>query len=51
MLSLKQLREIDPSLSHLSDEELIEIRDKLYELGELIWDDWIESKKKEDDFQ
>ena len=40
MLSLNQLRRIDPTLSHLSDEEFSEICNSLYELGQLIFDDW-----------
>lgn len=43
MLSLGQLRKIDPNLAHLSDEEIIEIRDSLYDLGGLVFDDWLEN--------
>ena len=41
MLTLEQCRQIDPELNKISDEELIKIRAALYELGEIIFDDWI----------
>jgi hypothetical protein len=43
MLSIAQLRKIDPALAHLSDEEIEEIRDTFYDLGQLIFDDWLEN--------
>jgi hypothetical protein len=43
MLSVEQLKKIDPRLAHLSDDEIIEIRDTFYDLGQLIFDDWLES--------
>jgi hypothetical protein len=43
MLSLTQLRKIDPALAHLSDDEIIEVRDSLYDLGGLVFDDWLEN--------
>lgn len=44
MLSLEQLRKIEPTLKILSDEEILKLRDKLYVLGQLIFDDWLENK-------
>jgi hypothetical protein len=41
MVSIAQLRKIDPNLAHLSDEEISEIRDELHDLGQLIFDDWL----------
>lgn len=43
MISIQQLRKIDPELDNLSDEEIIQIRDALYELGQLIFEDWKKS--------
>jgi hypothetical protein len=43
MLSIEKLRKIDPALAHLTDDEIIEIRDTLYDLGQLIFDDWLEN--------
>jgi hypothetical protein len=43
MLTIQQLRKIDPGLSNLSDKEIIEIRSSFYELGNLIFDDWLEN--------
>lgn len=44
MLSIEQLRLVDSTLKNLTDEELEEIRKELYDLGQLIWDDWLEEK-------
>lgn len=44
MLSPEKLRIIDPSLKDNSEEEIIKIRDSLYELGHLIFDDWLDKK-------
>ena len=46
MISLEKLREIDPELKNLSDEEIIKIRDKFYELGEFMFDVWLKEKNK-----
>ncbi len=43
MISLEQLKEIDPNLAHLSDDEIIEVRASFYDLGTLIFDDWLEN--------
>lgn len=44
MLSVEQLRKNDPELADLPDEEVIKIRDSFYELGTLIFDDWLENE-------
>jgi len=44
MLTLEQCRQIDPKLNKLSDEELIKVRAALYELGQIIFDDWVTEK-------
>ncbi len=43
MLNIEKLRKIDPELNGISDDEAIKIRDKYYELGRLIFDDWLDS--------
>jgi len=40
MLTLEKIRKIDPSLASLSDAEVLEIRDQLYELGQLAFSIW-----------
>ncbi|MEK7187827.1 MAG: hypothetical protein AAB691_03215 [Patescibacteria group bacterium] len=42
MLSLEQLRKVDPNLSGLTDEEVLEIRDSYYDLGRLMFDVWLD---------
>jgi hypothetical protein len=44
MLSLEELKEIDPDLN-LTDKELEEIREKLYELGQLAFEVWLEERQ------
>jgi hypothetical protein len=44
MLSLEQIRKIDSNFSNVTDAELIKVRDSLYELGQLIFDDWTINK-------
>lgn len=44
MISLTDLRKIDPRLIEVSDEELIKIRHSLYSLGQLALEDFIEEK-------
>lgn len=44
MLSLEQCRKIDPELKNLSDEELLEVRDLLYQMGQLAFDNWAKEK-------
>lgn len=47
MLSIKKCREIlgDEAIN-MADEELTELREQLYNMVELIWDDWIEDKNR-----
>lgn len=42
LLSLSQLREIDPSLRLVSDEDLEIVRSSLYEMAQLAFDVWNE---------
>ncbi|MCF7843522.1 hypothetical protein K9M47_01345 [Candidatus Gracilibacteria bacterium] len=45
MLSLEALRKIDtPSTTNLTDDELTELRQSFYDLGQLIFEDWSEEK-------
>lgn len=46
MLSIERLREIDPELKDLSDEDIEEVRAILYDLGDLIWDVWLEEQRE-----
>lgn len=45
MLSLKELRKIDPDLENVSDAQLRNVRAKLYALGELAFDVWANEKR------
>ncbi len=45
MLTLEQCRKLDPTLDDIPDDELLIIRDKLYELSTLAFEDWWEEKK------
>ncbi|MFA6474235.1 MAG: hypothetical protein WCV85_05115 [Patescibacteria group bacterium] len=38
MLTIKQCRQIEPSLSELSDEEIVHLRDSMYELATLAFE-------------
>jgi len=40
VISLEDLRKIDPELNDLTDEELEQIRAELYQLGQLAFDVW-----------
>ncbi len=44
MITLKQLREIEPLLEKVSDEELTIIRDLLYKQGQLAFECWLEEQ-------
>lgn len=44
MISIEKLREIDPSLQKISDEELTVIRNLLYAQGQLIFEMWLEKQ-------
>ena len=43
MLSIEKLLKVDPELEKLPLEEIEKARLKLYELGQLIFDDWLEN--------
>lgn len=42
MISLDQLRELEPKLKNASDEEVAEIRERLYGLAQLAYDRYID---------
>jgi hypothetical protein len=44
MISLEELREIEPGFKGMSDKEMEEIRDLLYAQGQLIFDCWMEDE-------
>jgi len=44
MISLEECRKIAPKLAHLSDEELLRVRDLLYEHGFLFLESFLEDK-------
>ncbi len=44
MISIEELRKIDPRFCEVTDEELIKIRHSLYILGQLALESFIESK-------
>lgn len=42
MLTIQEVRDTLPNKGEdLSDEEVAEIRDKMYELGNIIFDEWL----------
>lgn len=45
MISLEKLREIEPALEKVSDEELIVIRNLLYAQGQLAFEMWLEGQR------
>ena len=45
MISLDELKKIDPKLSKYSDEELEKIRALLYSLGQLAIESFLDNKK------
>ena len=44
MLSLNRIRELEPKLRTLSDEEVVVIRDRIYEMAQLAYDSYKEQK-------
>ena len=40
MISLKRLRELEPSLANASDEEVALVREKIYELAHIAYDSY-----------
>jgi hypothetical protein len=45
MISAEKLKTIDPKLTSIDEKQIENIRDSLYELGHLIFDDWLENEK------
>ena len=45
MLTLEQCRKLDPALADIPDAELLIIRDQLYELSQLAFEDWRAEKQ------
>jgi len=46
MLSIDELKKIEPALQDLSDEEITDIRARLYALAELALDCWVDHVAK-----
>lgn len=44
MISLKQLRELEPTLQNSSDEEVALMREKIYEMAQLAYDSYKEDR-------
>jgi len=44
VLNIKQCREIDGSLAHLTDDELIKVLSILYQLSGLAFDVWMKKR-------
>jgi hypothetical protein len=44
MMSLKRLREIEPKLRDLPDEQVAVIRDRIYEMAHLAYDSYKEHR-------
>ncbi len=42
MISLEQMRELEPKLKNASDEEVAIIRERLYGLAQLTFDSWVD---------
>jgi hypothetical protein len=45
MITLNDMKRIDPKLSKYSDQELEKIRALLYSLGQLAFDSWMDRQK------
>ena len=45
MLSVEKCRQLEPSLKELSDEEILEIVENYYEMGQLATEDFKDNKK------
>lgn len=45
MISIDKIKEIAPELSHLSDQEIEEVRATLYDMGKLAFDSWWSEKR------
>ena len=44
MMSLKRIREIEPKLRDLPDEQVALIRDRIYEMAQLAYDSYREQR-------
>ena len=42
MISLKRIRELEPKLNNLSDKEVADIRERIYEMAQLAYDSYKE---------
>jgi hypothetical protein len=47
MLSIEQLREVQPNLKNWPDDEVEKLRDNLDVLADIIFDQWLEKRNKE----
>ena len=45
LLSVEKCRQLEPSLKELSDEEILEIVENYYEMGQLATEDFKDNKK------
>ena len=47
MIPIEDLRKLLPEDAHnMTDEELIKLREQFYDMGQLIFDDWLENRKR-----
>ncbi len=44
MLSVEQARKIEPELEYLTDEEVLDILNDMYGLGQLAYEKWIRER-------
>lgn len=42
MISLDKFRELDPRFKYMTEQQLLQIREDLYAMGELAFDLWLE---------
>lgn len=42
MISLDQIRKLEPGLKNASDEEVAQIRERLYEMAQLSFESWMD---------
>lgn len=45
MISLEKIKLIEPDLNNLPEEEVVRIHESLYELGQLMFEDWLKNDK------
>ena len=46
MLSIEQLKKIDPNLKNLTDKDFEIVRAKLYDLGQFVFEEWLKDRNK-----